>query len=544
MRPFLIGGDPDRGWFLPLYWLALLVVGEGLSAIMGGRFVTLRRLTVIATIAHGALWLLFAGQRWPWVSFGFLAASWAVVHAELLWSARRAGVTGLPDAPHRHLIRSIEPALASAIMSLWLVTLGVILARKTHLLEDWFVPLAACGATLLLAVSLAGHLRLLTERPSTRAETLGAAMLLQTAALLIATVALALAGWMQVVAWLAMGVAGVGGGRWIRSRTLIAFGLIVLAIGAVRLIVWDSWVGGMTAPIDTYYGLVVSRWMILVVLAALAWFMAGVLIAQPDPTRESEPSNQPGPIRPSARTGWASSCGAIGVVLLLVSALNTSADAVAICAAWLGIATIVGICGAFERRLHLTLHAIWALMLTGAIWFPAFFIEGWEHFHDAPFFHRGLVIALLIAGSFFLLRHLARRHFADPNSELLRALRMTCAIAAGVMIFVSTSAEAARLAGMYLESGSTRAAAVSLWWGLFALALLAIGFMRKNSPTRLAGLGLLAVAAVKAVVFDFGPTVSAGWRAVSILVLGVLMLAVGLVYSRLTRRQARDDHPL
>ena len=68
-----------------------------------------------------------------------------------------------------------------------------------------------------------------------------------------------------------------------------------------------------------------------------------------------------------------------------------------------------------------------------------------------------------------------------------------------------------------------------------------IGFKRNVNILRYTGLGLLALAAVKAVLFDLA-SVSAVWRAMSFLILGLLMLGVGLVYARaMSHAKARQD---
>ena len=74
--------------------------------------------------------------------------------------------------------------------------------------------------------------------------------------------------------------------------------------------------------------------------------------------------------------------------------------------------------------------------------------------------------------------------------------------------------------------------------------MLAAGFLRKNAPIRYVGLSLLGLATLKAVVFDL-IDVSAGWRVASFVLLGVLMIAVAAVYSRLTHLfddASDDDH--
>ena len=108
---------------------------------------------------------------------------------------------------------------------------------------------------------------------------------------------------------------------------------------------------------------------------------------------------------------------------------------------------------------------------------------------------------------------------------------MTGAAASVGLALWATSLEAGRIAELFTTQEMSRRAAVSIWWGVFAIGLIGAGFWRNIPLVRHAGLGLLAVATSKAVIFDLAD-VPAGWRAVSFLALGLMMLAVGLVYAK------------
>lgn len=88
-----------------------------------------------------------------------------------------------------------------------------------------------------------------------------------------------------------------------------------------------------------------------------------------------------------------------------------------------------------------------------------------------------------------------------------------------------------------MQETHTQRAAVSIWWGLLGVGLIAGGFWRRLAPVRHTGLALLSVATAKAVFFDLA-SVSQEWRVVSFLTLGLLLLGVGVVYARLSARAA------
>ena len=131
----------------------------------------------------------------------------------------------------------------------------------------------------------------------------------------------------------------------------------------------------------------------------------------------------------------------------------------------------------------------------------------------------------------------------DPNAsfarhevrEHARQLRIVFLAYALVAVFASTSFEAARAGQQWFTDVTAQSAMVTLWWAAFATALLVFGAVRRMKPLRWCGLILIAISLGKAVIFDLA-TVDAGWRVVSFLALGLLMLGVAAVYAKSTRR--------
>jgi len=92
--------------------------------------------------------------------------------------------------------------------------------------------------------------------------------------------------------------------------------------------------------------------------------------------------------------------------------------------------------------------------------------------------------------------------------------------------------------------GTPRQAALSAWWGVSALALIALGFAKRTPELRYAGLVGLAVVAAKVLLVDMQ---GAGtiWRVVGLLAAGLLMVATSIVYVRVGKvldgNQIADD---
>jgi uncharacterized membrane protein len=75
--------------------------------------------------------------------------------------------------------------------------------------------------------------------------------------------------------------------------------------------------------------------------------------------------------------------------------------------------------------------------------------------------------------------------------------------------------------------------AISIYWAMFAVASIVAGFRLRIAGLRYFGLTLLAVALIKVVGFDL-KEIGHGWRILSFIGLGGLMLATSVVYGKLS----------
>jgi hypothetical protein len=78
--------------------------------------------------------------------------------------------------------------------------------------------------------------------------------------------------------------------------------------------------------------------------------------------------------------------------------------------------------------------------------------------------------------------------------------------------------------------------AVSVWWMVFAAALIFFGFTRSIKPLRVAGLGVAALAVGKVVFFDLS-SLDALYRVGSVFLLGLVMLSLAYLYYRYDRSE-------
>ncbi len=73
---------------------------------------------------------------------------------------------------------------------------------------------------------------------------------------------------------------------------------------------------------------------------------------------------------------------------------------------------------------------------------------------------------------------------------------------------------------------------LSVYWGVFAVGAVVMGFRLRVAPARYAGLALLAITVVKVLIIDMAG-VGQIWRVMSTVVVGLLVLAVSVGYGRI-----------
>jgi uncharacterized membrane protein len=502
LAPFLLHVEHPSVVVVPLHTLALLAVGLVLSGWKPEVFRVLRSIAWWGTVVLGTLWLAAQGAEHPLVALPYFALFWAAVHAELITSVR-AGLNPVdpPVERPRLLVRwnNARPIATSLSTSLWCVFFGVVTLRVTPVLPDWFIPAGATAAAALLAMTLAGHLRVLKDSPRTDAQRLGAGLAMQAGALLITAVALAFTGSMEVVAWLALGVAAVGAASWIGAPSLAVYGIISLCIAVARLITYDAFIARRTFTPSEVLFLVVDRWTLLMLLASAAWTAGALLILRLRTVFQPDPEN-PRPVRERFLDGAPDVSTFVGVALLLGAFLHPDTSPGAVSLAYLVIGVLVSAARLAEPRLRLPFLSLMVLVAATSAWIRAYLTPSWaESAPDAGLFHPGAGVGLLItlatAALAYWYHRDTGRETGSQADHPLRPYAVICTVFGATMLWAVTSLEIYRLADRYIEPG-TRAplGGLSIWWGLFALGVLAVGFQRRLQSVRIVGLLLAALA--------------------------------------------------
>lgn len=226
-----------------------------------------------------------------------------------------------------------------------------------------------------------------------------------------------------------------------------------------------------------------------------------------------------------------------GAGMLVLAVSHAQSETSSLCFAWLALASVFTLAGRHITAMAFAAASPATWMLVLAAWVSSFVFGNWTNAPNAVLLYPGVWIGLALAG---LLRYIAFAASSRPviknPTKLLEASWAACVL----IVLLSTSLEIARTAGLLAIDQTSRGAAVSVWWGVFAIGLLAIGFRRHHAHTRRAGLALLALGVAKALLFDLA-SVSPGWRSVSVVVLGLFMVGVGVIYAQISRRLANQQ---
>lgn len=219
-----------------------------------------------------------------------------------------------------------------------------------------------------------------------------------------------------------------------------------------------------------------------------------------------------------------------GMFVLTFAAVHTRASVPSVLVIWSGIAIAAAALRASTLRFQpmfgivaimLLSMGVWSIRAMGDTWSPGVFVAG-----------------LIMSATLGLIPTVLS--LREPL-EQQEAVRRAFAGVSALLLLINTSLQVAQMASNLLDDQTIRAAAISVWWGLFALGLIMLGFFRRLPLLRHAGLGLLAIAAAKGLIVDLWAA-SAIWRIMSLVLLGLMMIGVAAGYQKIIRSLA-ERHP-
>ncbi|CAG0970878.1 hypothetical protein PHYC_01241 [Phycisphaerales bacterium] len=513
LAPILLYDAPSVAWALPAYLLVLMAIGLTVSWRGGVGFNILRVLVWIATVLLGTVWARGEGANETWIQLGFLLAAWCGLQGELILTIRKGALTGAGF--DRRAAEAIA-MVGSMLVTAWLGWLAAWNARTTGMMADWMGPLMAAGGSAFGAMLVGESPALILDKPRTPAQRLGACMALQAGGMAMVALALALSGPAEAIAWLALALAAMLGGWRSDLLGIRLYALALLAFGTGRLIVFDSWHTSMgVATVDTM-GLHLTSWAALMGAAGVLWLVV---------TRLGLPDKAPAALRVVV-------C-ALAACLLVGGLSHSQSDSRSMIFAWVGVLALLAASRAAFPRGWPDAVATALLIVPTAAWIVTECTKEWPTTVTA-LLYPGFLIGLMLMGAGIAASWWLRR--GVPFAPVL-AIGRLAAVLALVLAFTDTSLEAARVVQGFFEDQTAQRAAISLWWGVFAIGMLTVGFVKSRGWVRHVGLGLLGAAAIKVVAYDLAG-VSQVWRIASFLGLGLLMLGVAVVYARAVKTEA------
>ncbi len=162
----------------------------------------------------------------------------------------------------------------------------------------------------------------------------------------------------------------------------------------------------------------------------------------------------------------------------------------------------------------------------------------WDRYQPASFRFLLNRTALLTFGFIFLLLFLSSLYHRYLKESSPPKESLVLAGAAGVLLLLFCSLEIHRFgralawrtgAGDYYENMALLA--ISLFWGVYAAALMIAGFIRELPLLRYAAIGLFGLTVAKVILFDLS-SLELAYRIVSLVISGLILLGASYLYQR------------
>lgn len=419
---------------------------------------------------------------------------------------------------------------------LWQVTGLVVLAAPAVYFAAARAVLWPTQASWLALLCLAlGAYYVAVARGTLGAPRVGPSLLLLHGAVALGFLTVAfpiqLSRYGTTIAWSVEGAALIWGGLRLRALGMRVAGLVVLGLAATRCLAILVGVrhGGAFAADN-------PALLSTLILAAAAGVAA--VLYRPDAAPAADAERYARPCLTAAAVGM--------VGLLLTSELDGHARLldpalhdVAISLVWLAAAVVL--MAAIAGDVTATLPGLAALVLLAvAVKASTLDVEQWRWLVPAPppVLNARFAVGLLITAAIALYARLAPMF---PLDAAARHLVRTGAVAAGAVYLLWHLSAEVLLAPVGLaspgEMSMARHMALSILWTAYALAAMVAGIRQRSAALRIGALALFGVVLLKVFLIDLG-RLDAGYRILSFLVLGAVLILASFMYTRFRERIA------
>ena len=522
LAPLILGGsNADLTSFLcylmMLQLIGLILAGWGREA----KWWTLRSFSLATTSLWFVTMLLDGSLANAYMSaLIFLIASAVFYHAELIFTTLHANENEDPK------INLSRVAFSGIVTSLFVVALLILNRGSTDITRGMFVL-----GTALVTLATAWLIPV-KERPAMMG--LRYSYRIQTIALMILAVPILLGGFNVEIAWLLQGLVFAIVGRKLDSRISRFAAIVVWLLAALHL--------NLTLSAHAVSN---SHAFIRATLVTITGHLLAVIFESSQQYKEE-----------SSRLSALMHRFAAGV--WIISSVITLHAALPITFAW----TIYGIClmaaHRFTKRTELILAAFYLIGATAFFWLLVDLIgirldvNSWNASQYwviiNPIFGSGVILAGLL-----LLMHRYHRLEIQPavlkqsggalDAQSLSILLLGLPM---VMLTMGLGFEIDRFFERMALFGSMRAdsayfakqVTLSIYMAILAVALIGLGFKLRIARVRYAGLALFAATLAKVVLIDLAEA-GQGYRVLSFLGTGILLLATSVIYGKLSPKLLR-----
>ena len=332
------------------------------------------------------------------------------------------------------------------------------------------------------------------------------------------------------IAWSVEGAALVWGGLRLRSGPLRIGGLIVLALGMARWLM-------IVADQPAHRGMFVADDPALV--STLVYIVATAIAARryrTEGVRLTEPETY---VRPTLAAVSAAAAGLfLATELHRHPALMSSAlRSVTTTLVWLAVATLLLSLVRSDRTATLVVVSGVMLAMVGL---KAALIDTavWQSLTPATpsLLNARFGSGLLVAAAAALYARLAPTPAVSAVTQT--QLRVGAVAFAALFLLWHLSAEVmlAPLAGVAPgEMTMARHMALSILWTLYAFAAMGVGIQRRVAAVRFGAMALFGIVVIKVFLIDLA-RLDAGYRILSFLVLGAMLIVASFMYTRFRER--------
>ena len=334
------------------------------------------------------------------------------------------------------------------------------------------------------------------------------------------------------IAWGVEGAAIVWGGFRLNARPLRLAGLVVLALAAVR---WMTLLDEHTAHRGVF-AVDHPAWPATVAFVA-ASALAALTYRAGRPLHDGE--RFAGPALALASVVSAALFLSFELDRHRALGLDHPIQALILTLIWLAAATLMlGLAGA--DRTHVLLGAATVLLLVVGFGAISGDLERWRAARATltPLANFRFLVGLLVVGVYAV--YARRVRTLGLPAATAQPLRTGATAAAALFLLWHLSMEIVLLPLEGVAPGDVTMAhhmGLSILWTLYAFVAMGIGLQRQHGALRLGAIGLFALTVVKVFLVDLG-RLDAGYRILSFVVLGGLLILASFLYTRYRERLA------